>query len=151
MVTMVGTEADFLNVLGDLVSLDYDAIAAYDSAISRIGDPPFKHQLQQFREDHQRHTIELGSIISQLGGTPPSSGGAKSMLTQGKVVLGGLIGDRAILVAMKTNEDDTNTAYERAVAHERKHQSADEVLRRGLADERRHRAWIEETIAKLAT
>ena len=60
------------------------------------------------------------------------------------------MGDRAILVAMKTNEDDTNTAYERAVNHEQKHSSADEVLRRGLADERRHRAWIEETIAKLA-
>jgi hypothetical protein len=24
------------------------------------------------------------------------------------------------------------------------------MLRRGLADERRHRAWIEETVAKLA-
>jgi uncharacterized protein (TIGR02284 family) len=150
MVTMVGTEADFLNLLGDLTSLDHDAIAAYDSAISRIDDQQFKQQLQQFREDHHRHTVELGSIISRLGGTPPSGAGAKSLLTQGKVVLGGLMGDRAILVAMKTNEDDTNTAYERAVNHEQKHSSADEVLRRGLADERRHRAWIEETIAKLA-
>ena len=151
MVTMVGTEADFLNLLGDLTSLDYDAIAAYDSAISRIDNPQFNQQLQLFRDDHQRHTVELGSIMSRLGGSPPSGAGAKSLLTQGKVVLGGLIGDRAILVAMKTNEDDTNTAYERAVNHEQKHSSAaDEVLRRGLADERRHRAWIEETIAELA-
>ena len=82
MVTMVGTEADFLNLLGDLASLDYDAIAAYDSAISRIDSPQFKQQLQQFREDHQRHTVELGSIISQLGGAPPSGAGAKSMLTR---------------------------------------------------------------------
>ena len=58
MVTMVGTEADFLNLLGDLTSLDHDAIAAYDSAISRIDDPQFKQQLQQFREDHHRHTVE---------------------------------------------------------------------------------------------
>lgn len=149
MVTMVGTEADFINLLGDLASLDYDAIAAYDSAISRIDNPQFKQQLQQFREDHQRHTVELGTIISQLGGTPPSGAGAKSMLTKGKVVLGGLMGDKAILVAMKTNEDDTNTAYERAVNHENRIASAEEVLRRGLADERRHRAWIEETIAAL--
>jgi rubrerythrin len=149
MVTMVGTEADFLNLLGDLASLDYDAIAAYDSAISRIDNPQFKRQLEQFREDHQRHTIELGTIISQLGGAPPSGAGAKSMLTQGKVVLGGLMGDKAILVAMKTNEDDTNTAYERAVNHEGRHASAEEVLRRGLADERRHRAWIEEMLPTL--
>ena len=39
-------------------------------------------------------------------------------------MLGGLIGDKAILVAMKTNEDDTNTAYERAVNHEQRHASA---------------------------
>jgi uncharacterized protein (TIGR02284 family) len=149
MVTMVGTEADFLNLLGDLASLDYDAIAAYDSAISRIDSPQFKQQLQQFREDHQRHTVELGSIISQLGGAPPSGAGAKSMLTQGKVVLGSLIGDKAILVAMNSNEDDTNTAYERAVNHKARHASTEEVLRRGLADERRHRAWMEEVLATL--
>jgi hypothetical protein len=59
------------------------------------------------------------------------------------------MGDKAILVAMKTNEDDTNTAYERAVNHEGRHASAEEVLRRGLADERRHRAWIDETLAAL--
>jgi rubrerythrin len=149
MVTMVGTEADFLNLLGDLASLDYDAIAAYDSAISRIDNPQFKRQLEQFREDHQRHTIELGTIISQLGGAPPSGAGAKSMLTQGKVVLGGLMGDKAILVAMKSNEHDTNTAYERAVNHQGRHGSTKEVLRRGLDDERRHRAWIEEALAAL--
>jgi hypothetical protein len=71
------------------------------------------------------------------------------MLTQGKVVLGGLMGVKAILVALKTNEDDTNTAYERAVNHEGRHASAEEVLRRGLADERRHRAWIEEMLPTL--
>jgi rubrerythrin len=149
MVTMVGTEADFLNLLGDLTSLDYDAVAVYDSAISRIDNPQFKQRLQQFREDHRRHTVELGAIISQLGGVPPSGAGAKSMLTQGKVVLGSLMGDKAILMAMRTNEDDTNTAYERAVNHEERHTSAEEVLRRGLADERRHRAWIEEALATL--
>jgi hypothetical protein len=30
----------------------------------------------------------------------------------------GLMRDKAILQAMKTNEDDTNTAYERAVKHD---------------------------------
>ena len=55
-----------------------------------------------------------------------------TVLTKGKVVLGGLIGDNAVLQAMKTNEDDTNTAYERA-----------------LGDERRHRDWMVETIRLL--
>jgi hypothetical protein len=73
--------------------------------------------------------VELCSLISQLGGAPPSGASGKSMLTQGKVVLSDLIGDKAILIAIKTNEDDTNTAYERAVNHEEWHPSAEDVLR----------------------
>ena len=38
----------------------------------------------------------------------------KAILTQGKVVLADMFGDSAILKAMKTNEDDTVTAYDRA-------------------------------------
>ena len=149
MVTMVGTESDFTTMLSDLSSLDFDAIAAYDSAIERIEDTGFKQTLREFRDDHQRHTSELAALITRLGGTPPTEGGTKSMLTQGKVVLGSMLGDKAILMAMKTNEDDTNTAYERALDHEARPAAAEEVLRRGLADERRHRAWIEETLARL--
>ena len=67
MVTMVGTERDFLNMLGDLMALDYDAIAAYDSAISRLEDSAARQQLQEFRDDHHRHTRKL---------QPPSSGWA---------------------------------------------------------------------------
>lgn len=55
-----------------------------------------------------------------------------TVLTKGKVVLGGPMGDKAVLQAMKTNEDDTNTAYERA-----------------LGDERRQRDWMVETIRLL--
>jgi hypothetical protein len=33
----------------------------------------------------------------------------KQLLTQGKVVLGSIIGDISILQAMKSNESDTNT------------------------------------------
>ncbi len=147
MVTTVGMEADFLNLLGDLASLEYDALAAYDSAIPRLENAEFRERLQEFRADHQRHIEELGAAIAQLGGAPPPGAGAKSVLTTGKVVLGGLIGDKAILMAMKTNEDDTNTAYERAVDHEERRASAEEMLGRALADERRHRAWIERTLA----
>jgi hypothetical protein len=84
MVTMVGTERDFLNMLGDLMSLDYDAIAAYDSAIARIDNPTFKQQLQEFTGDHERHTHDLGALITQLGGAPTSGAGAKSMLTKAR-------------------------------------------------------------------
>ena len=50
-----------------------------------------------------------------MGRTPPKEGDMKALLTKGKVVIAGLMGDEAILQAMRTNEADTNTAYERAV------------------------------------
>lgn len=40
---------------------------------------------------------------------------------------------------MKTNEDDINSAYERAVNRERLLACAEEILRRGLADQSRDR------------
>jgi hypothetical protein len=62
----------------------------------------------------------------------------KSLLTKGKVVFAGIMGDKAILEAMRTNKADTNTAYERAVAHESLPSTTLNVLQRGLQDERRH-------------
>ena len=64
----------------------------------------------------------------------------KSLLTKGKVVIAGMMGDKAILEAMRTNEADTNTAYKRAVAHEGVPSTTLNTLRRGLQDERRQAA-----------
>jgi hypothetical protein len=56
------------------------------------------------------------------------------------------LGDKAILMAMKTNEDDTNTACERATQHKGISPELKKILSSNLADERRHRTWIEQTI-----
>ena len=77
-----------------------------------------------------------------MGIVPPAGGDIKSMLTQGKVVMAGLVGDEAVLRAMRTNEADTNTAYEGAVQFPDLHSGIRDMLEAGLADERRHCAWI---------
>jgi hypothetical protein len=38
MVTMVGTESEVVDLLLDLIKLDYDAIDAYNSAIHKLKD-----------------------------------------------------------------------------------------------------------------
>src|SRR5436305_10834246 len=113
MVTTVGTETEVVDLLIDLVRLDYDAIDAYNSAIQKLKDKSFADQMRTFRDDHERHTHNLRQFIQHLGGKVPTGGDMKSLLTTGKVAIGALMGDKAILMAMKTNEDDTNTAYER--------------------------------------
>lgn len=148
MVTTVGTEAHLPDLVTDLVKLDLAAIEAYNAAIDRLSNAQYKTQLASFRDDHVQHTEVLGEWLRTQSETPPDSGGAKQMLASGKVALAGLVGDKQILQAMKTNEDDTNTAYERAV----RHQEADgvrAVFEKNLADERRHRAWIESTVAAM--
>lgn len=149
MVTTVGTESNVLDLLEDLIKLDYDAIAAYEAAISRLDGKTFIAEMTAFRDDHVRHTQNLGALLGPMGRTPPTEGDAKAMLTKGKVLLADLLGDKAILQAMKTNEDDTNTAYERAVKHADVDMTTRQVLERNRADEARHRSWIEQTLATL--
>ena len=149
MATTIGTEDRLDDLLTDLIQLDHDAADAYQAAIDRIENGGFRSVLAAFKQDHLRHIEELGGFLTRMGKTPPHEGDIKSYLTQGKVVLGGLMGDKAILQAMKTNEDDTNTAYGRAVQHKQADADLLSALQQALGDERRHRDWMIATINKL--
>lgn len=149
MATTVGTESAVHDLLADLIQLDYDAADAYQAAIDRLQNPAFRATLAEFKEDHLRHIGELSAIVRQMGRTPPGEGSMKSVLAKGKVVIGGLMGDKAILEAMRTNEADTNTAYERAVQHSDVLPATLTVLEQALADERRHCAWVLSALGKL--
>ena len=48
---------------------------------------------------------------------------------------------------MKTNETDTNVAYARAITNDVVPAHVKDILRRNLADERRHRSWIERELS----
>jgi uncharacterized protein (TIGR02284 family) len=149
MATTVGNESALSERLHNLIELDYDAISAYESAIDRIDDAESKERLAEFMADHQKHTRNLSEHLTAMGETPPTEGDVKGILTQGKVFVAGLMGDKAILKAMKTNEDDTNAAYEHALAHEDTDASVKQTLQSNLEDERRHREWIERRISEL--
>jgi uncharacterized protein (TIGR02284 family) len=147
MTTMVGTQKNLVEALDALLELDYDAIEAYKAAIDRLDDSNDKAQLRSFLADHQRHVSELRPLITRLGGSPSEGPDLKQWLTKGKVVIMGLAGNRAVLLAMKTNEDDTNTAYERVVKRDDLEPAVREILEKNLSDERRHREWIEGRLA----
>jgi hypothetical protein len=89
------------------------------------------------------------SCATSIGVETPTGPDAKVMLTKGKVVVAGLIGDKSILTAMKTNEDDTVTAYARACEMETLPSEVKPIFQRGLSDETRHRTWIENRIEQL--
>lgn len=149
MVTTIGTESRMEDLLHDLIHLDYDAIAAYQAAIDRLEDSGAKQALTGFRRDHEDHIRNLTPYLEALGGKVPADGDMKQVLTKGKVVVAGLIGDKAILMAMRLNEEDTNTAYERAVEHAELPPKLRDLMKKNLADERRHREWLVDRIKKM--
>ena len=71
----------------------------------------------------------------------------KQLLTKGKVILANMVGDDTILRAMKSNEIDTNTAYERMNGRKDIWPDAQDIIKRGLQDEKMHKEWLEATIS----
>ncbi len=142
MATMVGNQKDIAKLLNSLIELDFDAIAAYRTAIAKLENTADQGALRGFMADHERHTVDLRPFVERFGEKPADGSDVKVILTKGKVVIAGLMGDRAILEAMKTNEDDTNRAYERATSRTDLPDDLRALLNKNLADERRHREYL---------
>ncbi len=147
MTTLVGTQTEFSDALKNLLELDFDAVEAYDAAINRLGNQTYIQKLSEFRDDHKRHIKELSDLLRSHNEEVPEGPSMKQWLTKGKVVLANLVGDDTILGAMKTNEDDTNTAYERMAEREDQWEDAKDIILRGLQDEKKHKRWLEDTLA----
>ncbi|MBB4066121.1 DUF892 family protein [Gellertiella hungarica] len=149
MVTMVGNESSINDLVTNLIYLEHDAIAAYESCIERLDSPELSSQIARFREDHLQHLQVLNEMAREIGTEAPTEGDMKQMLTTGKIALADLMGDAAILKAMKTNEDDTVTAYERAARHRDAIPKSRAFFEKALHDEERHRAWMDSTADRL--
>ena len=147
MVTTVGTESTYDKLVQNLLILEHDAIAAYEATIERLDDPAYKEKIAEFKGDHERHVSELRKMAGALGTEAPMEGDAKQYLTTGKVALAALVGDRTILKAMSTNEIETKMAYDHASKNTAAPSEAQIFFRGALADEDRHKAWMDATAA----
>ena len=148
MTTLIGTQRDPATLLAALIALDYDAIAAYQVAIDRLDHRECREHFKHFRDDHERHVRDLGHLLRSMNVEPPSGADIKQILTAGRVLLSDIVGgDRAILEAMMTNEEESNCAYQNAVSHCDLPGTIRLTIERHLADERTHRAWIEDRAA----
>jgi uncharacterized protein (TIGR02284 family) len=142
MAEMVKNAQQLVKHLSSLIELDFDAVEAYEAAIARLQNASEKAKLSEFMGDHQRHIADLSPLVTELGGKPPQKADFKKVLTKGKVVLAGLVGDRVIFEAMKSNEETTTKTYGRASAEPGIPAHVRTVLERNHADEERHLAWI---------
>lgn len=144
MVTTVGTSQDYRKLLENFLLLEHDAVAAYEATIERLELPQNKEKVEEFLRDHQAHIKELHALASREGAENPNHGDAKEYLTTGKVKIAALVGDDAVVLeAMSTNEIDTITAYENAVNNISIPSEDRPFFEKGLADERRHKEWMD--------
>jgi hypothetical protein len=146
MVTLVGLQTSFASAVLDLIELEYDAKEAYEAAINRLQNQEYIAKLNEFLADHERHIKELTSLAATHAQQPPTGPSGKQWLTKGKVLLANLISDEAILRAMRSNEIDTNAAYDRMSDYDDIWPDAKEFVTRAFADERRHKAWFDKTL-----
>jgi hypothetical protein len=146
MVTAVGMQTELINATQDLLELDYDAIEAYDAAINRLENQLYKDKMAEFKADHLRHVRELTAFLEDNEEEAPEGPSGKQWLTKGKVIIANLLGDNAILAAMRSNEVDTNTAYERMTQRDDLVPELVLIIKRGFEDEKRHKAWLEATL-----
>jgi uncharacterized protein (TIGR02284 family) len=142
----IGGEKTVIDLLNELIELDYDAIEAYSAAVRRVEESRDRGRIASFLEDHRRHVQELGALVRRLGGEPPGDSDLRRILTKGKVVIGALFGDRLVLEAMKANEAEGSALHERAAERVDLPGQVRAVLERHLADERRHHDWIVERL-----
>lgn len=137
--------------LGDLLKLDVDAVHAYNEAIEKIEAQELRSHLSEYRDDHQRHVTELTQLIRGMGEEAPSpKPDAKGLLIEGMTKLRSSMGDEQAMKAMHQNEEITNRAYEKAAQQTYWPPEAMRVIEHGLADERRHIAWIEQQLSVTA-
>ncbi len=132
---------DIISGLNDLIELDHDAAAAYESAIEKIEEQGLKNQLSAFLNDHNEHIDALSQHVREEGGEPSKGADMKKLLTTGKVAIAELGGDDAILKAMVANEEVTNKSYDTEVSKNYP-PHIQSTLEKNLADERRHREWL---------
>ena len=139
-----------IELLNDLIQLDYDAVQAYKQAIEKIDDVAARTDLESFQADPERHIADLSQAVRMMGGEPEKVGrDLKGVLLEGLTALRSVTGTLGALRAMRMNEKLTNRSYERALEVKQLGTARDVVLR-NREDERRHLAAIEMHIERLS-
>ena len=143
---MAKNHDDAVELLNQLVRLEYDALAALHAAEEHLKEARDRTQTQSFLATHRQHVGDLDQLVLDRGHTPSAHGAVEELLRKGKVLLGALAGEQAIVVAMKSNTDLLVTHYRAASTDARLNEHEREVIARLLAEEEWHAAWLEDRV-----
>ncbi len=135
---------DLMMVVKNLIELDMAAVEAYKLAASMCVTDELKKQFHAFQSDHERHIRELSGWLSAQGGEAPAALGEVGETIRRYTAMSSLE-DRSATLAMRGNEELTNSTYGSALRAELPEELRLIVLK-GFEDERRHITAIREAI-----
>ena len=140
---MTASADEIVKHLNSLLALDCDAIETYGAAIDRLHAALDRDQIRSFMAHHRRHLLEIVPLVREFHGQPVTEADFRRFVTKGKIVLGGVIGDRAVLQAVQHNEETAASAYHKASVDPGIPSRVRAVLERILRDEREHLGWLQ--------
>jgi len=134
--------------LAELVKVEYQAIAAYEEALTENEDGKLRRRYERFLRDHERQARDLNNRLVELGGEPVEAGAGS-----GKVKAGlwgritGMLGDTASIGGMYAGAKQGVQIYLKHLddVHDAK---ALGTIRRNLENKQDEIQWLEEQMNK---
>jgi len=133
---------ELTQLLNLLIRLDADAMNVYEQAIEEMDTASLRERLTTFRQDHERHVLELSAVVRELGGVPaPAKKDAGASIIDGFTPIRRRMGAGSALQAMSRNEQLALAEYQGA-RNRLVTGPAEAVVDRNFKDERRHFEYI---------
>jgi uncharacterized protein (TIGR02284 family) len=106
-----------IDVSSTLLRGELSAVETYRQAIEKLGDSPYRQDLEECLRSHLQRVSELRTQILSLGGKPPDGSGAWGALV--KLLEGGakLFGVKAAIAVLEEGEDHGLKEYREALRH----------------------------------
>ena len=143
MPSIVGEQGSEADILEQAVKLEQDCLAAYTQAMQRLKDAQLSGEIGRLVADHRARLARLQRRLAETAMGQPSPNPLTAALNRGKVELGRLLGDRAILLAVRNNADDTALAYGQVAERVELSEPTRQMFRDMHQEARRHQAWFE--------
>lgn len=137
--------------LRSLAQLDTDAVRVYDDALNHVTDDEVRKNFEKFRSEHRYHAEQLSGTIERLGERKPElsldiAGHFADWVTS----IRSRTGTEGALHAMETAERYHNRHYAEAAMWVTGDEEIHTLLERFDEDEKRHLAYVEERLGKMA-
>jgi uncharacterized protein (TIGR02284 family) len=139
---------EVIKELQHLVHSDIDTVNAYKTVLDEIDEPEIYNSITLFQEDHIRHIKNLSTVIAQLGGKVPEfKVDLLGLLMQGLTSMRSITGVKGALAAMKSNEEHTMHAYQKALSMDLP-LDLRQLLIKNYEEVKRHYQYIQQTLSR---